>query len=72
MGCRKALWPDTAIAHKCDEKEPDSTVIYSKAPLSQFLEKRNETEWLSFYNGLMFLCVWWGQPEAPHLEGHDF
>ena len=51
--------------------EPDSAVFYGKAPLSQFLQKRNEAEWLSFYNGLMFLCVWWGQPEAPHLEGHD-
>ena len=51
--------------------EPDSAVFHGKAPLSQFLERRTETEWLSFCRGLMFLCTWWGQPGAPHLEGYD-
>ena len=50
MGCRKALWPDTAIAHKCDEK---GAVIYGKAPLSQFLESETKqnglAQWLDVF-----------------------
>ncbi len=50
MGCRKALWPDTAIAHKCDEK---GAVIYGKAPLCNFLKSETKqnglAQWLDVF-----------------------
>jgi hypothetical protein len=51
--------------------DPAKPVFHGKAPLSQFHEKRSAEGWRQFSMGLIFLCTWWGQREAPHLEGGD-
>lgn len=47
----------------------DGAIFHGNVPLNQFHETRSAEEWRSFTNGLMFLYVWWHQPEAPWLEG---
>lgn len=47
----------------------DGAIFHGKAPLDQFHETRSAEGWRCFSKGLIFLCTWWSQPEAPWLQG---
>lgn len=47
----------------------DGAIFHGNVPLYQFHETRSAEGWNHFSKGLIFLCIWWHQTEAPWLEG---
>jgi len=52
-------------------RDSSRTPFRGKIPLYLFHEKRTAEDWMKFSRVVLFVCAWWGQPEAPHLEGDD-
>jgi len=59
----KTFWPKDEELKQC--------VFRGKIPLDSFHQRRSAEEWKEFSRTVLTLCCWWGQPEAPHLEGND-
>ena len=73
MGCRKALWPDTAIAHKCDEK---GAVITAKPHSRNFLKSETKqnglAQWLDVFVRMVGLLISKGTISEEDYGAHGF
>ena len=73
MGCRKALWPDTAIAHKCDE---NGAVITAKPHSRNFLKSETKqnglAQWLDVFVRTVGLLISKGTISEEDYGAHGF